>query len=189
MNKKRLTVVIGAIAVGVLLSFGLFVYPSLLSPRGHADNLNFVDNVTIKVFNPDGTVAQVWQGHNVLQGGAINGIVGCITGASTSPASYGSCSSWISGITFTLAARTPAYTLPGQTRPSRARPERLAILHQAVRIVLDGLPRPSSANSPSLPRIALLLAQSITLKLLTAAAHILTTSILALQLRKATVSP
>ncbi len=110
LNKRHLTVVVGAIALGMLLSYGLFVYPSMLSPREHADNAKFVDRVTIKVFNPDGTVAQVWQGHNILQSGAINGMVACITGASTTPASYGSCTSWISGITIDIAgSNTPIY--------------------------------------------------------------------------------
>ncbi len=122
VNKKHLTIVIGAIAMGVLLSFGVFVYPSMLSPRGHADNLNFVDNVTIKVFNPDGTVARVWQGHNSLQGGAINGIVGCITGASTTPAPYGSCTSWISGIDIEISGSTTPIYAAGTSTPFAGSP-------------------------------------------------------------------
>lgn len=122
MNKKRLTVIIGAIAIGVLLSFGVFVYPSVFSPRGHSDNLTFVDNVTIKVYNPDGTVAQVWQGHNVLQAGAINGIVGCITGAATTPASYGSCSSWITGIEIDISGSNTGIYAAGTNTPFAGSP-------------------------------------------------------------------
>ena len=121
MNKKLLTVVIGAIAVG-MLSYGFFVYPSVLSPKGHVDSLNFVDNVTIKVFNPDGTVAQVWQGHNVLQGGAVNGIVGCITGASTTPAPYGSCTTWISGITIDISGSNTGIYAAGTNTPFAGSP-------------------------------------------------------------------
>ena len=116
VNKKLLIVVIGAMAIG-MLSYGVFVYPSVLSPRGHVDNLNFVDNVTIKVFNPNGTVAQVWQGHNNLEAGAINGIVGCITGASTTPAPYGSCSSWITGMAILISGSTTPISVTATSTP------------------------------------------------------------------------
>lgn len=124
MKRKQLAIIVGVIAIGLMLSYGIFAYPfSVLSPSGgHQDNLKFVDNVTIKVFNPDGTLARVWQSHNDLQGSATNGIVGCITGASTAPANYGSCDSWISGIDIEFGSSSTQIYAAGTNTPFAGSP-------------------------------------------------------------------
>jgi hypothetical protein len=92
--------VVGALAIGMLLSYGIFAYASVLSPpKGHSDGINLGDEVTIEVFNPDGTLARVWHGYNSLLPQGINAIAGCISGATTTPYGWGSCSSGIGGIT------------------------------------------------------------------------------------------
>jgi hypothetical protein len=108
--------------VGMLLSYGIFAYASVLSPRGQSDGVNIVGKVTMQVYNPDGTLARVWHGHNSLSAESINGIAGCLSGATTTPAYFGTCSSWISYISISCsctsfpieaAANTPFANTPG----------------------------------------------------------------------------
>jgi hypothetical protein len=57
--------------------------------RGHA---------LIKGYHSDGTLYRIWEGDNSLTVGAINAIVSCATGVSTTPNGYGKCNSWMTAI-------------------------------------------------------------------------------------------
>lgn len=102
-------------AIGVIsgsLVIGQFFAGGVLS-GGSRQSLSVEGFATITVFNPDGSVASVWKGHNAVYPYGLNAIAGCASGATSSPWPYGACSGWVKAIRLTLS--TPSTVVQNAT--------------------------------------------------------------------------
>ena len=108
---------------------GLYAYPFLLgngSIQVRDENLRIKGHAVIEVYRADGTIYK-WEGDNLLTGAGRNAIAACAAGISTTPASFGSCSPFIThmgiriiapdssailGNFFAAATNTPSCSIP-----------------------------------------------------------------------------
>ena len=96
-NTKILPVV--SVLLGIMLFVsGLYAYPILLGNGGIQvgnENLRIKGHAVLEVYRADGTLYKVWEGDNALTVAGKNAIAACAAGISTIPASFGSCSPFI----------------------------------------------------------------------------------------------
>jgi len=104
MRKEYRLPVVAAIAVAAALGgllVGSAVFPGFLNQDAagkQVQGLLISGTETVKVIAPDGRVVSTWQGPDPLTADSINAIVNCVTGASTTPEGFGSCSGWVNSL-------------------------------------------------------------------------------------------
>jgi hypothetical protein len=64
-----------------------------------SEGVGIQGKVEIRVFNSSGYLVTTWRGHNTLEYATRSAIAGCVSGATTTPSEFGSCSGpWINNI-------------------------------------------------------------------------------------------
>jgi hypothetical protein len=96
-------ITITVIIVSIMLVVGPFgyhypIFGQDLPGRDQSLGFGIRGHALIKGYHSDGTLYRIWEGDNSLTAGAINAIVSCATGVSTTPNGYGKCNSWMTAI-------------------------------------------------------------------------------------------
>jgi hypothetical protein len=109
MIRRRYAVVFAVLAASTLFFGGMLTYKlaadrtavasasAVRSASGQREGLTIEGRAVIQVIR-DGRVITTWKGHNALYPYGKNAIAGCLSGATTAPAFYGSCSGFITYI-------------------------------------------------------------------------------------------
>ena len=66
--------------------------------RDQSEGFGISGHALIKGYHSDGTLYKIWEADNSLTVGAINAIVSCATGVSTTPHGFGKCNSWMTAM-------------------------------------------------------------------------------------------
>lgn len=74
------------------------IFGQELPGRDHSMGFGIRGHAQIKGYHSDGTLFRIWEGDNSLTVGAVNAIVSCATGVSTTPNGFGKCNSWMTAI-------------------------------------------------------------------------------------------
>ncbi len=92
LRRDGIIFAVAALSV-VFLTAGFAVYPMVRpAPVGPSEGVSLVGYVTIQAYNPEGVLYASWQGHNSISPVTFNAMAACLSGNSTAPDEYGSCS-------------------------------------------------------------------------------------------------
>lgn len=90
------TVLVGVLVfAGGLASYN-FIFPS--HNNGQSDLVALNGYATLKAYHSDGTLFYTWEGHNSLTQNGVNAIVQCLSGESSTPNFWTSCSGFVSQV-------------------------------------------------------------------------------------------
>jgi hypothetical protein len=93
--------VAAAVLIGMMLfAGGFFSYQVFLSKgsQSHQESIPLGGYVVIRAYHADGQLYATWQGHNTLYVDAVNAIAECMSGASSTPEWFDTCSPMTSNV-------------------------------------------------------------------------------------------
>lgn len=114
MARSKLSGVFAVLVALTLFLGGMLTYRLLAGtgepstakqPALRSEGVGIQGKVAIQVFDSSGYLVTTWSGHNTLEYAARSAIAGCVSGATTTPSEFGSCSGpWINNIVICATA-------------------------------------------------------------------------------------
>jgi hypothetical protein len=137
----RLILTKGVAVVAIVLVIGSFGYYPIFGQglEGYNQPAGFGihGHALIKAYHSDGTLYRIWEGDNSLSATAINAIVSCATGISTTPYGYGKCNSWVTAI---------------EIAETIQQPNRNTLFNASTTVTNHLMPQTCNPNTPNLSR-------------------------------------